>query len=61
MYLPEIQAVFFDFDHTLYSHRTKTIPQSAKDSIKILQKKGIDVPGDVLSVEEMVEALCRSN
>ncbi|MBQ6125380.1 MAG: Cof-type HAD-IIB family hydrolase [Spirochaetales bacterium] len=41
MSLPEIQAVFFDFDHTLYSHKTKTIPQSAKDSIKILQKKGI--------------------
>ncbi|MBQ5365477.1 MAG: HAD hydrolase family protein, partial [Spirochaetales bacterium] len=37
----DIKAVFFDFDHTLYSHRTTTIPQSAKDSIKILQKKGI--------------------
>ncbi|MBO4887570.1 MAG: energy-coupling factor transporter ATPase [Firmicutes bacterium] len=28
---------------------------------EMLQKKGIHVPGDVLSVEEMVEALCRSN
>ena len=37
----QIKAVFFDFDHTLYSHKTKTIPQSAKDAIKILQKKGI--------------------
>ena len=37
----DIKAVNFDFDHTLYSHRTKTIPQRAKDSIKILQNKGI--------------------
>lgn len=37
--IPEIQAVFFDFDHTLYSHKTKTIPQSAKDAIKNLQEK----------------------
>ena len=29
--------------------------------LEILQKKGITVPQDVLSVEEMVEALCRSN
>ena len=36
-----IQAVFFDFDHTLYSHRTKSIPQSARDAIKALQAKGI--------------------
>jgi len=35
------QAVFFDFDHTLFSHRTMSIPQSAKDSIKALQAKGI--------------------
>ena len=39
--IPEIQAVFFDFDHTLYSHKAKTIPQSAKDAIKNLQEKGI--------------------
>ena len=38
---PDIKAVFFDFDHTLYSHKTKTIPQSAKDAVKILQSKGI--------------------
>ena len=36
-----IQAVFFDFDHTLYSHKTKSIPQSARDAIKALQAKGI--------------------
>ena len=35
------RAVFFDFDHTLYSHRTMSIPQSAKDSIKALQARGI--------------------
>jgi len=35
------RAVFFDFDHTLFSHRTMSIPQSAKDSIRILQSKGI--------------------
>jgi energy-coupling factor transport system ATP-binding protein len=29
--------------------------------LELLQKKGIAVPKDVLSVEEMVEALCRSN
>ena len=39
--IPQIKAVFFDFDHTLYSHKTKTIPQSAKDAIKILQSKKI--------------------
>ena len=35
------RAVFFDFDHTLFSHRTMSIPQSAKDSIKALQARGI--------------------
>ena len=35
------KAVFFDFDHTLYSHQTMSIPQSAKDAIRILQSKGI--------------------
>ena len=36
-----IKAVFFDFDHTLYSHGSRSIPQSAKDAIKVLQSKGI--------------------
>ena len=35
------KAVFFDFDHTLYSHQTMSIPQSTKDAIRILQGKGI--------------------
>ena len=35
------KAVFFDFDHTLYSHNTKDIPQSARDAIKALQSQGI--------------------
>lgn len=36
-----VRAVFFDFDHTLYSHTSKTIPQSARKAIKALQSKGI--------------------
>ena len=36
-----ISAVFFDFDHTLYSHGSQSVPQSARDAIKALQKKGI--------------------
>ncbi len=36
-----VKAVFFDFDHTLYSHKSRCIPQSAKDAIKALQRKGI--------------------
>lgn len=36
-----IQAVFFDFDQTLFSHKTMSIPQSAKDAIAELHKKGI--------------------
>lgn len=36
-----VRAVFFDFDNTLFSHRTLSIPQSARDAIRILQSKGI--------------------
>ncbi len=36
-----VRAVFFDFDNTLFSHRTMCIPQSARDAIGILQDKGI--------------------
>ncbi len=36
-----VRAAFFDFDHTLYSHRTKSIPQSAREAIRALQSKGI--------------------
>lgn len=35
------KAVFFDFDQTLFSHKTMSIPQSAKDAIVQLHKKGI--------------------
>ena len=36
-----VRAVFFDFDNTLFSHRTMSIPESARDAIRILQGKGI--------------------
>lgn len=36
-----IKAIFFDIDGTLLSHETTSIPQSARDSIKKLQEKGI--------------------
>ena len=36
-----VKAVFFDFDNTLFSNRTMSIPQSAKDAIRLLQAKGI--------------------
>lgn len=38
-----IKAVFFDVDHTLFSHSSNEIPQSAKNAIQILQEKGIYV------------------
>ncbi len=36
-----VRAVFFDFDNTLFSHRTMSIPQSAREAIRLLQEKGI--------------------
>ncbi len=36
-----IRAVYLDWDHTLYSHKQKTIPQSALDAIGNLREKGI--------------------
>lgn len=36
-----IKAVFFDIDGTLLSHETTSVPQSAIDSMKKLQDKGI--------------------
>ncbi|MFA6377883.1 MAG: HAD hydrolase family protein, partial [Acholeplasmataceae bacterium] len=38
---PDIKIVFTDIDMTLYSHRTKMVPQSAIEAIKKLQAKGI--------------------
>lgn len=38
-----IRAVFFDVDGTLVSFRTHRIPQSAKDAVSVIRKKGIKV------------------
>lgn len=38
---PDIKIVFTDIDMTLYSHRTKKVPESAVAAIKELQAKGI--------------------
>lgn len=40
---PDIKAVFFDIDGTLFSFKTKSIPQSTQNAIKVLRKKGIKV------------------
>ncbi len=39
----DIKIIFTDIDMTLFSHRTKKVPQSAIDAIKKLRKKGIKV------------------
>lgn len=36
-----IKAVFFDVDGTLLSHKTKSVPESARRAIRKLQEKGI--------------------
>lgn len=36
-----IKAVFFDIDGTLLSHKTKRVPDSTKQALKLLNKKGI--------------------
>ena len=36
-----IRAAFFDVDGTLLSHKSKTVPQSAREAIAKLQAKGI--------------------
>ena len=38
-----IKAVFFDVDGTLVSHKTKSVPDSAKKAVEMLRKKGIKV------------------
>lgn len=38
-----IKAVFFDVDGTLVSHKSKSVPESARKAIECLQKKGIKV------------------
>ena len=36
-----IRAIFFDADGTLISHKTKSVPQSARKAVKVLRAKGI--------------------
>lgn len=38
-----VKVIFFDIDGTLLSHRTKNVPQSSKQVIDDLRKKGIRV------------------
>lgn len=38
-----IKAVFFDVDGTLVSHKSKSVPESAKNAMERLRKKGIKV------------------
>lgn len=40
---PKIKAVFFDIDGTIFSLKTKSIPESTRIAIKILREKGIRV------------------
>jgi len=40
---PNIKAVFFDIDGTLFSFKTKSIPESTQNAIRILRQKGIKV------------------
>ena len=38
-----IKAVLFDVDGTLISHKTKSIPESAKMALERLRNKGIQI------------------
>ena len=38
-----IKAVFFDVDGTLVSHKSKSVPESAKEALESLRSKGIKV------------------
>jgi len=38
-----IKAVFFDVDGTLVSHKTKTVPESARKAVESLRERGIKV------------------
>ena len=40
---PKIKAVFFDIDGTLFSFKTKSIPESTRNAIRSLREKGIKV------------------
>lgn len=49
-----IKAAFFDVDGTLLSHRTKQIPQSARDALDTLKAKGIQC---VVSTGRMIQEM----
>jgi Cof subfamily protein (haloacid dehalogenase superfamily) len=36
-----IKVVFFDIDDTLFSHKTRSVPQSTRDALRALKEKGI--------------------
>ena len=38
-----IKVAFFDVDGTLFSHRTRTVPDSARKAVHLLREKGIQV------------------
>lgn len=38
-----IQAVFFDIDGTLYSHRTNSVPESARNALSAIHERGIRI------------------
>ena len=38
-----IKAAFFDFDWTLFDHKTRTLIDSAVESIKEIRSKGVKV------------------
>jgi Cof subfamily protein (haloacid dehalogenase superfamily) len=40
---PNIKAIFFDIDGTLFSFKTKSIPESTQNAIKTLRQKGIKI------------------
>ncbi len=41
--IKDIKIIFTDIDQTLFSHRTKRVPESAIKAIKEMQSKGIKV------------------
>ena len=38
-----IKAAFFDVDGTLFSHSMKKFPESTKEALRLLRKKGIKI------------------
>lgn len=55
-----VRAAFFDIDGTLFSHRTNTVPQSARDALQALHDRGILIflaTGRHISVLDELSAL----